>query len=394
MTGIKARALIIHPEGNIFNNPTLCCLVSLLNELGVDIIVRSRCNYGQAINNKSVVINQYGRLGDFLRRLLFHKICSRYLIWFLVAAERFFLYKKQDFNIVIGVDSDGLIEAEFHRLITRTPVVFFSFEIMFESETSSRYKNLEREASQFVRKWYVQDDVRARLLHIENGLDLSRRVLLPLSSSGVGVPANIRLRDKIGVPIGKNVALIMGSISSWSMTREIVQSVATWPNDWVLIIHDRYGRTLGELSALGIESTDLVKDKIYLSCECSSNIDDMGEILAGVAIGLAFYRADYKTPCTGKNLEYIGLASGKISTFLRYGVPVILNEIGSYSELAIQHGFGYVVKDANDISMALSRCNCLAMSDAARIFFEEFLDFEKYKKQLGDDFLSIIDSVG
>jgi glycosyltransferase involved in cell wall biosynthesis len=393
LTGNRKHALIIHPEGNIFNNPTLCCLVSLLNEININVIVRSRSNYGQSNNVNNVNIKPYGKFIDFLRRLLFHKICCRYLIWLLVVAERLFLYKRQDFDIVIGVDSDGLIESGFHCLISRVPVIFFSFEIMFESETSSRYKNLEREASCYVRKWYVQDDVRAKLLHIENKLDLSRRVLLPLSSSGVGLSGNIRLRDKIGVPRDKKVALIMGSISSWSMTREIVQSVANWPNDWVLIIHDRYGRTLGELSALGIEPDDLVKEKIYLSCEYSSCIDDMGVVLAGVAIGLAFYRADYKTPCTGKNLEYIGLASGKISTFLRYGIPVILNEIGAYSELAIEHGFGVVVKDADDISIALSKCDCLAMSDAARIYFKEFLDFENYKNNLRDEFLSIIDAV-
>ena len=85
---------------------------------------------------------------------------------------------------------------------------------MFEDETSARYKSLEKEASKNVAAWIVQDEVRAEQLQRENLLDPSNKILLPLASAGVGVAKTDRLRDRLGIPHDKKVAIVIGSLAN------------------------------------------------------------------------------------------------------------------------------------------------------------------------------------
>jgi len=275
-----------------------------------------------------------------------------------------------------------LIEAGILNRLKGVPFVFFSFEIMFESETSSRYKTLERIFGRRARCWLVQDEERAALLEEENGLDSHRKVLLPLASKGLGTKSQRRLRDTLGIPAEKRVAMLMGSISSWSMASEVILSSEFWPEPWVLVVHERYGNTKEAMQAMNIPENVIQSDRIFLSQDAPDHTDDMGSVLAGVDAGLAFYRPEYRSAYTGKNIEHIGLASGKISTFLRYGVPVVMNDIGQYAHLARTQGFGDVVDDPAGIGDALANLDCDNASQKALITFSERFDFQNQEEEI------------
>jgi hypothetical protein len=294
---------------------------------------------------------------------------------------------KRKYDLVIGVDRQGLIEAGILFRMTNAPFVFFSFEIMFESETSANFKALERTAARLARQWFVQDELRAKHLQRENSLKPADRFILPLASLGGGVASKERLRDKLGVPFEKNVAIIMGSLSGWTMTREIISSVAYWPDDWVLVVHERYGRTTDALAKLGVDLASIPESKVYISSHATMMVDDIGEILAGVSAGLSYYQTDCNSIYTGKNLEYLGLSSGKISTFLRYGVPVIMNEIGLYSDLARKYGFGLVTQDVANIGGSLPLLMNKSWTENARTFFNKYLDFANYQSMVWERLL-------
>ena len=372
------QVLLIHPEGNTFNNPTLKCVIDLLLKHKVEVEIRYFS--GGAKTPPSITgINflPYGRIFNKLKNISFNIYCSRRLSWLTVWVERMFIYRQYD--LIIGVDREGLIAAGLLSQMTGTPFEFFSFEILFESETSLAFKSLERDAAKLVSRWFIQDELRAHHLQLETGLDSATRMLLPLASSGAGLSSIERLRDRLGIPLDKKVAIAIGSFASWSMTQDIVSSVAKWPEDWVLIIHERYGRTAEEFTAIGCEPSGLVNGKLYLSNFSSTMVDDMGFILAGVSVGLACYKPDYKGAYTGKNLKYLGLASGKISTFMRYGVPILMNEIGLYADLAREHSFGLVIKESNDISALLPLFKNDSWGINAFNFYEAHLDFANYE---------------
>lgn len=387
MSHALKRILIIHTDGNSFNNPSLKCIIDLLLEKGCQIDLRYPKSYALMPPYEGVRFLPFGKVIQRLKLIISARVCSWPLVFLSVFVENFFFYKKYD--LIIGVDRQGLIEASALNKITGTPHIFISFEIMFESETSARYKSLERIASMGVAGWLVQDKVRAEQLQNENGLDPNKKILLPLASAGMGCPKATRLRDHLGIPGDKKVAISIGSVSGWSMTNQILKSVVDWPEDWVLIIHERYGRTSenlkGELAAL----THLIGRKIFISDAATALVDDMGSILAGVSVGLAFYDPDFKGLYTGQNLKYLGLSSGKIGTYLRYGIPVILNEIGLYASEARLYRFGFVVEYPQQILDNLNHCLDEQFRRNALNYFTNKLDFNIYRGYIWQRLFSV-----
>lgn len=75
-------------------------------------------------------------------------------------------------------------------------------------------------------------------------------------------------------------------------------------------------------------------------------------------------------------MKYLGFASGKISTYLQYGVPVLCNDIGPYSDAIIENGAGYRVSEVSEISKMLAHIPPLSpeIIGRCRSFFAEQLD--------------------
>lgn len=383
------RVLILQREGNAFNNPSLKCIIDLLLENKYQIDIRYRNSYAVMPPVRWIRYLPYGRIIGLFKLILSDRLCAWPMIIFSVYVENFFLYNKYD--LIIGIDRHGLVEASALSKLTNTPYIFISFEIMFKSETSVRYKSIEQTASKDVAFWIVQDEVRAKQLQSENLLSSSNKFLLPLASAGSGLLKTERLRDYLGIPEGKKVAILIGSVTGWSMTGQIIKSAIDWPEDWVLIVHERYGRTSRLLAEEAVAFHDAIGSKIFVSNASTERVDDMGSIVAGVSVGLAFYEPDFKKPDMGKNLVYLGLSAGKISTYLRYGIPVIINEIGMYAEAARLYKFGCVVDLPEKIASKLNEIDHEEYRSNAINFFTHKLDFNIYKDDLWSHLLSIVE---
>jgi hypothetical protein len=376
----KGRVLIIHTDGNSFNNPTLKSVIDLLLGKGYEIDLRYPQTYAPMPPRPGVRLLPFGIHVWRLKVAVFDRLCWRPLAALCVMLERLLLYRRYD--LVIGVDRQGLIESGILHRGTGVPHAYLSFEIMFESETSARYKALERRAAKTVAFWTVQDEARARLLETENGLAPGARFLLPLASAGSGTQSADRLRDRLGVPRERKVAIALGSVAGWSMTGRILRSVARWPDAWVLILHERYGRARAALGEELARHEPLIGRRIFISESATEMVDELGSVLSGVDVGLAFYEPDFKTPYTGRNLQHLGMASGKVSTYLRYGIPVILNDIGLFPEEARRHGFGCVVAGPEEIGPRLAACGDAPHAASAKRYFTERLDFNLYSPAL------------
>jgi hypothetical protein len=374
------RALIIHADGNLFNNPTLKCVTDLMLARGYEIDFRYPCSEAPMPEVEGLRYLPFGPHLWRLKSIIFNKLAVYPLAFFTVLLEKIFLYRRYD--LIIAVDRQGLIEAAALHALTRTPYILISFEIMFASETSERIKRIEQAASRNVSLWVIQDEERAACLQAENSLDSNRLMLLPLASLGAGAQATPRLRDELKIPFHKKTAILMGSIADWAMAKDLILSVLTWPDDWVLIIHDRYGLTRQRLSGLIDKIEPLLGQKIFISNAASDAVDDMSHILAGINVGLAFYKPIYIGPYLGKNLAHLGLASGKISTCLRYGVPVITNEIGLYAKKIRDYGFGDVVATPDQLGCCLSAFNWHICGANAQNYFSRELDFGLYAEPL------------
>jgi hypothetical protein len=96
-------------------------------------------------------------------------------------------------------------------------------------------------------------------------------------------------------------------------------------------------------------------------------------------VGLAFYVPQAGSAFTQRNLQTIGLSSGKLAYYLRAGLPVIVNRAASIAEVVDHDGLGVAVDGAAGIGAALQ-----VVADAydrysagALRFFDQQLDFNR-----------------
>jgi hypothetical protein len=381
------RILIIHPEGNAGNNPTIKSLIDLLLESKFQVTYLSSVNTRFPIITGVSFLKRSGLI-EKIKKKLFNKYC-------LVKLSKIFsflknLYLINRYDLVLSIDREGLIEASAISDLLQVPLIHASFEIYFESETSKNYKKIEIRASKKICLWIVQDEIRAESLVKENHLSRSNAVILPLASEGLGEVSKPRLRDGLGIPVDKKVAIFMGSLYKWTMIDELINQIDRIPDDWAIIIHERYGDADRYLPKDFFQARAM-SGKLFVNNFAVENVDKMGYVLAGVDVGLAFYRPTYEDPSTGKNLKYLGLASGKISTYLRYGVPIIMNEIGLYADHSREFMFGLVISDLEQLPDTLASFHTHKnLSDNAKKYFSTFLDFKLHKKELRNKIHALI----
>lgn len=380
------RVLMIHPEGNAGNNPTIKCLIDLLIESNFKITYISSGESSVPFRSGLTLIKR-SKMAERLKRKIFNKYCEIWLSKFFSCVRNLHLLKKYD--LIISIDREGLIEASAISSFYKIPLIHASFEIYFESETSIKYKAIEIEASKNISFWIAQDKIRAQSLIAENKLESAKGILIPVSSKGPCEASNQRLRDDLGIPLDKKVAIFMGSLYPWTLFKEVLNQAHQLPSDWVLVINERYGHTQQYFLEQKIDY-DLLQKKVYLSQYPVEFVDEMGYILSGIDAGLAFYRPSYNDPSNGLNLFYLGLSSGKISTYLRYGVPIVINEIGLFADLTREHKFGVVIESPDKLPNALLDLdNMQNASHNAKKFFSDQLDFSLYQ----DEIKSVIDSL-
>ena len=368
------KILIIHPEGNINNNPNLTGIVEILCENGFRVHVLSPRVHGvyqQAPcpgSNLDLVANS--DMAMFEGLVLFAGKKGE-------EVEKAIAYIKtsySDFQLVIGIDR-GIIEADLIARILKIPCGLISYEILFEDETSAQFKKPEIEACQSISFAVCQDPERAELLSIQNRIDSSKMFHIPVAGRTVKpAPRTRYLHQQLNINPNKKIALLVGSVSEMSRIDFLAESAKHWPNDWVLVFHNRYG--INQRIQSYVEKYSCI-DNIYFSDKPVQNPNDMHKILHSASIGLAFYQSFPNSIWLGKNIKHLGLASGKISTYMQHGIPVITNDIGIMSDFITKAGLGRVVDidrrfsiDFDEKKLRTWQQNCLA-------FFQEKLDLNR-----------------
>jgi glycosyltransferase involved in cell wall biosynthesis len=281
----------------------------------------------------------------------------------------------------IGVDPDGLALADRLRRGTGAALAYYSLELLptdeLRTESDRHLKQVEVELSRRAAFVVVQDAARGRLLAQDNGLDWDRLVFVPNAPFG---PARRRpsdyWRDRFGLDPRQRVVLHAGSLGAWTGIDRVVDSVRSWPAEWVLVVHTRYDA----------ESSPYVEQlqrrapagRVFFSLKPVPRAD-YDALADGADAALALYVRSAESALTGRNVETIGLSSGKLAYALRAGVPVIVHRATSVAELVEREGCGVVVGDAADIGPALGRIAAEGedMSRRACALFERELDVER-----------------
>lgn len=386
--GSKKRILIIHPEGNIYNNPNLYEIIKLLNnkyklELflpNLDV-VHSSLEFKQIIKIYNNIFNR-----------IFNKVLKNYFLFklFYKILEKIYLSKKH-YDLIIGVDQLGLILASELSQRLRVPYGLISYEIFFQEECGYEEKKLEIKASNNLDFVIIQDEIRAKFLSIENKISVDKMITMPVSSSKTyPYSRKYSIHNELSIPKNKKILIFVGSISNWTCIDKILINIHNFPDSWVLVLHDRYGDTQKRVQTLYPSIFKQKNKKIYFSNMKIKDTNDMHKLLHSVDLGLATYCPDFNNKYTGKNIEFIGLASGKINTYLQNGLPVVTTSNEVLEESIKENNLGFSITSLDEIPDILKHFKpSQRINDSCIEFFSKKLSFDNYSKNL----LNIIDKL-
>lgn len=349
--------LIIHPGGNLSNNPNLTAIVKLLyeNNFVVDILsVRQPEIFQEAIfeNCNFILVDLKSPFSDSI------EILTREL--------------RKNYCLIIGIDL-GIVTASILAQKWRIPYIYVSYEILFSDEIGLENKREEIEACKNISFAVCQDPIRSQLLSIENQIPQNIILNIPVSDFYNGpYPRSNYLREKFKIEDDKQIALFAGTISTRSMINEIIEQVNNWPENWVLVLHT-------------YDSSFFAKNfyipkyyrnhKIFLSDIPMKNHEEMQKLICSADLGIALFRPTFFHKYTGKNILFLGLSSGKVSTYLKYGIPVLINEVGQLSDYVRKYNLGLVIQRKEEINPGVLDNYLPMLSENCTRFYIEKLDF-------------------
>ncbi len=362
--------LIIHPDGNIYDNHNFYEMVEFLRK-SYRVTILTIAHKGGKNKHK----DEFGRhIIYYFRgwRRLFKYLDSNMLRYIFL---NIYLFGRRKYDLIIGVDRESIIQASILSEITKTPYALLSYEIFFEDETSAAFKQKERKACENIAFAIVQDELRKVHLCKQNHIPEEKVMLMPVAAGVAKSHSNTYfLHDHLHIPKDKKILLYAGGIDGWSGFPALFYILESMlPDDWVFVIHFKH-------PGIAKSKPNFELSKIYFSEAYLPTYHDFSKLLYSADLGLVCYYPDFADVYRGKNIGYIGLSSGKFNTYLQHGLPVLAIYPSYLAKLTQQHRLGIGTTDLRTINLTNFKKeeyeqNCLK-------FFDEFLSFETCKDEL------------
>lgn len=375
----QRRIAIFEPYPSFATNPSLVCLSEALTRSGARVDVMMSANRRNLPIDRTLTRYPFpshlpGGVSHGHIRTTLSRLWQRIQ---RIRVDR--LFAAGAYDLILGVDSAGVIAGHKYARRFSVPLVYLCFEMSFRDELtiSTQIEEKEREciASQFADLVIVSDQGRAELLADENGLSLEKFEYLPVSPRGSRrVEGSDYLRRRFNLSERQTVVLHSGSFDSWTYADELLENVTTWPEGFVLVVHTRFKLSETDKYVQAIRRAEL--PNVILSTEPLPQ-DEHEQLVASADIGLALYKAIPRR-FLQKNLQNIGLSSGKFSLYMKYGLPVISVGQQSYAQLLEEYAFGEDLASFNEMPMSLDRVrsNYAHHRAKAQRLFSEKLDFD------------------
>lgn len=374
----RERIAIVYPWTNVDTVPSLCNAAELLADKGykVEIFCPIEPTFLTPIFNHPLI--EVVVCGSRRERNGIYRFIPRRWSYPLQVLQR---HRQSPYRCFFGVDPQGLLQAESFSRFTKAPLIYYSLELFLSGELSNenqaQLKRKEIELSRNAALVIIQDEERARLLSVDNAIAIDRFALVPNAPLG---PArrnpSCYWHQRFELSADRRIALHAGSVGKWTGLDEIVKSVWSWPKNWVLVVHARFrAQSNGEIERL---QRLAVPGRVFFSLEPASR-QDYDMMVNGADIGIAFYRPVDGSTYTQRNIQTIGLSSGKIAYYLRAGLPVIVNKWSSVSELLWRERCGICVQHGPGISKAIARIanNYQEYSQRACATFDQYFEFSR-----------------
>ncbi|MBK8982176.1 MAG: hypothetical protein IPM38_07600 [Ignavibacteria bacterium] len=370
----------LSPKIDTFTNPTLVALIQKLIAKGYDIIYYGfdqlfiPSEYRKYIEFKELPFNFYTL--DKNPKNIF-KFLKQYL-----KLIRDFKWNNK-IKAMICVDPMGLVIGGRIKKVIGFKLIYASFEIFFEDEFFVQrkrvLKKLEMNYSKLSDIVIIQDDRREKLLKsVNNFTDKTIFLKIPVSPLKTEVIDNdYDIYNEFYIPADKIIAVYSGSLQNWSGISEIISLFPDkWDNDFWLLIHTH--QKLDKNSELKYEIENLIANNQNISLHEKPfyRFEEYFNFLSKCNIGIATYFPNNLDIFAGKNLEAIGLSSGKFSTYMMLGIPTITTNHYIYKILNNKYRYGEIINSISDLPGALKkiRSGLTAKSESCRLLYDKVLN--------------------
>jgi glycosyltransferase involved in cell wall biosynthesis len=256
----------------------------------------------------------------------------------------------------------GLFAAWLLSFVRRTTIVNYQTELYIGAKLNTRaaraFKAIERSAAQRSILTIEHDEQRRDLLISDLGVARERVVVVPNSPFG---PARDELstflHERLGLPGDTPLLVCPGTLGEAFQSRAVVDAAQLLRGDWRCVLHSAQPREPDEPYVRELIARNTAGRVVFsLAPIPYAQIDDL---MASARVGLVLYAADL-----GENTATVGLASGKLSHFLKLGVPVIVSPLPGLADYVESHRVGHALRRPEELPELLERI--LADEDAYR----------------------------
>jgi glycosyltransferase involved in cell wall biosynthesis len=292
-------------------------------------------------------------------------------------------FASPEYHCHIVFDPSGMLLCK--ELFPLAKPFYYSLELALLSEaTSGGAVSLPRSLLEQARNW--NGDIRGLIIQSREKENLFRQdydladtvpcLILPVTCRGNAIAEKSDyLRQALHIPAEKKIALHLGGMNFWFSCMEMAQSFAKL-DSWVLVFQGNHCREYLRLFQKKIKAEKI--DNIIVLKKFFTEIDSLDLILMSCDVGMAWYNN------ISPNFSTAGQSSGKIATYLKFGLPVVANRYPSTEEALAKPGCGICVDGMSEIAVALGEIfrNYAFFSANARREYDRIYRFENYHQSI------------
>lgn len=276
----------------------------------------------------------------------------------------------------------GLFAAWVLQWVRRVAIVNYQTELYIGDKLDTRaaraFKAMERSAARRSALTIEHDEQRVGLLLQDLGVERAKVVVVPNAPFGPAKPApSSFLHQRLGLAPGTRIVLAPGTVSDFFASRTVVRAAQHLQPPWHCVVHSAQPRSAGEPYLRELQALD-VHGRVSFSLAPIAYAD-IEQLMGSAAVGLALYATDL-----GDNTATVGLASGKLSHFLKIGVPVIVSPLPGLADFVRRHRCGAVLEREDQLPALLDAIAADADGYRARALaaFDAHLAYEAAFRQV------------
>ena len=272
----------------------------------------------------------------------------------------------------------GLFAAWAVSLLRRIDYVNYQTELYIGEKLNTKaarlFKAIERRAAQKALVTIEHDPQRCELLAADLGVPMARIVVVPNAPVGPArAVSSTFLHQRLQLPVDTPLLVCPGTLSDAFQSQQVVMAAQGLPPAWRCVLHSAQPRDDGEPYIRELMALNTQHRVVFsLAPIPYSEID---ALMGSARVGIVLYASEL-----GQNTATVGLASGKLSHFLKIGVPVIVSPLPGLADFVLQHGVGQVLEHPEQLPELLARIEADAAGYRARALqtFDAQLSYERH----------------